>query len=109
MLEGKLPFDLPHVHNLTGKMSLDELIAFIGAADVLVAASTGPLHIAAACGIQAIGLYADRRPIHPGRWAPLGPKAVAITYDKPILKGEEDASIVKIEPARIAGLILGGE
>jgi heptosyltransferase-3 len=107
MVIGKLPFELPHVHNMTGRMSLDELIQFIGGADTLVAASTGPLHIAAACGIQAIGLYADRRPIHPGRWAPIGPKAMAITYDGAIAKGEEDASIMKIEPSRIAGLILG--
>jgi heptosyltransferase III len=56
----------------TGQLSLSELIAFIAKAKALVAASTGPLHIAAALGIRSIGLYTPQRPMHPGRWAPLG-------------------------------------
>lgn len=64
-----------NVFDLTGKMSLNELIAFIAECDVLVAASTGPLHIAAALGVGALGLYSSKRPIHPGRWAPIGKKA----------------------------------
>lgn len=73
-----LPLHLPHVHDAGGVLSLDQLIALIGVAQALVAASTGPLHIAAACGKRAIGLYAGKRPIHPGRWAPLGPDAHAL-------------------------------
>jgi ADP-heptose:LPS heptosyltransferase len=42
---------------------------------MLVAASTGPLHIASAVGIHAIGLYPSKRPMHPGRWMPLGGNA----------------------------------
>jgi heptosyltransferase-3 len=61
--------------DLTGKMTLDELIAFIGNCDGLVAASTGPLHIAGVCGIHALGLFSNKRPIHPGRWGAIGPKA----------------------------------
>lgn len=60
------------VTDLTGQHSLGELIDFIGGCDALVSASTGPLHIAAALGKKAIGLYAPMRPIHPGRWAPVG-------------------------------------
>jgi heptosyltransferase III len=63
---------MPHVVDATGRLSLEELIALIARADALVAASTGPLHIAAALGIKAIGLYTPQRPMHPGRWAPLG-------------------------------------
>jgi heptosyltransferase-3 len=74
--------------DLTGKLSLDELITFIDACDVLVAASTGPLHIAAALGKKAIGLYTPKRPMHPGRWAPLGKFArVLISHQHP-QKGE---------------------
>lgn len=65
----------PNVINLTGKLSLQQFIAFINHCDVLVAASTGPLHIAAALGKKAIGLYAPMRPIHPGRWKPIGANA----------------------------------
>jgi heptosyltransferase III len=64
-----------HVIDLTGKMSLDELISFIFNADGLLASGTGPLHLAAASGIHALGLFPPSRPIHPGRWAPLGKKA----------------------------------
>lgn len=64
-----------YVTDLSGTMSLDELCAFIAACDVLIAASTGPLHIASALGKKAIGLYSPKRPIHPGRWAPVGTNA----------------------------------
>ncbi|HQV50896.1 MAG: glycosyltransferase family 9 protein [Flavobacteriales bacterium] len=67
-----LPVHLPHVTDTGGKLNLDQLIALIGASDALIAASTGPLHIAAACGVKAIGLYPTQRPMHPGRWSPLG-------------------------------------
>lgn len=66
-----------HVTDITGKMSLSEFISFIASCDALVAASTGPLHIAAALGKTAIGLYPSIRPMHAGRWGPLGPNAVA--------------------------------
>lgn len=61
--------------DLTGKLTLEELIAFINQVDGLVAASTGPLHIAAACNKHALGLFSQKRPIHPGRWKPIGEKA----------------------------------
>ena len=67
--------------DLTGRMSLDELVSFISKSDALVAASTGPLHIAAATGIKAIGIYAPMRPIHPGRWMPLGENATHIVKE----------------------------
>ncbi len=73
----------PSAIDMTGKLDFSQLIAFIANSDGLVAASTGPLHIAAAVGIKAIGIYPSIRPMHPGRWAPLGPKArhLALTKD----------------------------
>ena len=64
-----------HIIDVSGKLSLPQLIAFISSCDTLVAASTGPLHIASAVGIRAIGLYPSKRPMHPGRWMPLGTNA----------------------------------
>ncbi len=72
----------PQLIDITGSMNLKEFIAFIAACDGLVAASTGPLHLAAALGKTAIGLFAPMRPIHPGRWKPLGVKAHALALDK---------------------------
>lgn len=69
------------VIDLTGQLSLKELIFFISQCDALVAASTGPLHIAAELGISAIGLYTPLRPMHAGRWSPIGPKAKVIIAD----------------------------
>ncbi len=62
----------PFVTDLSGQLSLEELIAFIASADGLLACSTGPLHIAAALSTWAVGIYPPIRPMHPGRWAPLG-------------------------------------
>lgn len=70
------------VVDLTGRLRLDELIAVLHAADGFVGASTGPLHIAAGVGIHTLGLYPTRRPMHPGRWAPLGSRAEVITATK---------------------------
>lgn len=61
-----------NVHPLFGKMSLQELCGFLAEVNGVLAASTGPLHIAAALGTHAMGLYAPQKPIHPGRWAPIG-------------------------------------
>ena len=70
------------VTDLTGKLTLSELVLFINSADGLVAASTGPLHIAAALGKKVIGLYAPMRPIFPERWAPIGRNAEYLVLDK---------------------------
>ncbi len=84
--EGELVKDLiskhPEVIDLTGKLSLQQFIAFINHCDVLIAASTGPLHIAAALGKKAIGLFAPMRPIHPGRWKPIGKQAAYLVLNK---------------------------
>lgn len=65
-------FDLPHVSDTTGKLNLNELISMIEQADALLACSTGPLHIAAVSGIKCLGLYPKQRPMHAGRWGPIG-------------------------------------
>lgn len=85
-----------HVIDLTGKCSLDELIAFIAQCDVLVACSTGPLHIAAVSGICAIGLYADVRPIHPGRWMPLGKNSHVVLAPTKNPPKKEDIYNIKV-------------
>ena len=73
-----LPWDQGHVSDLTGKLSLSELISAIDQCDALIACSTGPLHIAAALGRLAIGLYTSKRPMHIGRWGPIGEQALAL-------------------------------
>ena len=64
---------LRQVKSVCGAFTLSSFIEFIGQSKALLACSTGPLHLAAAQGVHAVGLYVDRRPIHPGRWSPIGP------------------------------------
>ncbi len=61
--------------DMTGRLTLEELVDFIRQSDGLLAASTGVLHIAAMLGKDALGLYSPRRPIFPTRWAPIGKNA----------------------------------
>jgi ADP-heptose:LPS heptosyltransferase len=99
-----LPMHLPHVTDTGGRLSLEELIALIARCDALVAASTGPLHIAAACGIRAIGLYSPARPIHPGRWGPIGRDAHALVAT-PRSTGQPAADLRSITPDRVLDLL----
>jgi len=77
----ELPY-LPFVYDAMGKLALKQYIALITRSAGLVAASTGPLHIAAMSGVKAAGLFPSLRPIHAGRWAPLGINAKAFRYDE---------------------------
>lgn len=69
---------LPNVSNVCGTLSLDQLTTFIQMADGLIASGTGPLHMAAALGQRTLGLFPPTRPMHPGRWAPVGRRAQAL-------------------------------
>lgn len=90
----------PYIIDISGKSSLGELITFISRCDALVACSTGPLHIAAVLGIKAIGLYTDLRPMHPGRWAPLGEKSIALT-----MKGSTEPQLQDIVNIKVDDVI----
>lgn len=71
-----------NVLDSSGKLSLSELIALISKADALLACSTGPLHIASICNIHSIGIYPPIKPMHPGRWKPIGPKTKIFVKNK---------------------------
>ncbi len=94
------------VTDITGKMPLAQFVAFIGRADGLVAASTGPLHIAAALGKVAVGLYAPMRPIDPGRWAPLGQRAGYLVLDTQCEKCRHDNHCQCIESITPADVVV---
>lgn len=56
LFRSSLPIN-DNIIDLTGKLSLKELIYFISKVKNLVACSTGPLHIAGFLGVRAIGLF----------------------------------------------------
>jgi heptosyltransferase-3 len=61
-----------HINSIVGLFSLDEFISFIAHCDGLIAASTGPLHIAAVLNKLAIGVYPPLKAMTPQRWSPIG-------------------------------------
>lgn len=63
------------VTDIAGLFPLNQFIAFINKADGLLASSTGPVHIAAACGIHSLGLYCTSKFKNSDRWAPVGKQA----------------------------------
>jgi ADP-heptose:LPS heptosyltransferase len=92
----------------TGKLSLEQLIYFISQSNALVACSTGPYHIAGLSGIHAIGLFSMRRPIDPGRWRAIGPKAEYLVFDQSCQsckKGTHCTCIENIEVSTVIELI----
>ncbi|MBF9238791.1 glycosyltransferase family 9 protein [Hymenobacter sp. BT683] len=97
--------------DLTGKLGLPQFLAFIAATDGLVAGSTGPLHLAAALGRHALGLYPLIRPMHPGRWGPLGEHADYMVFEEPNCEAcrTQPAAcrcIRAIEPVAVAARVL---
>lgn len=94
-----LPWD--KVIDLGGKLTLSQLVSTIGASNGLVAASTGPLHIAAAAGIHALGLYSPKKPLFPTRWKPLGDKAEYL-----VARAHPEDGILEIQVEEVAERIL---
>lgn len=64
--------------NLIGQLDLGELVGFLSMVDGVLACSTGPLHIASQLGKRTLGLFPDLKPMHPGRWQPIGPQSQVI-------------------------------
>ena len=52
--------------NLVASTSIDELVAILHLANIVVAPDTGPVHIASALGTDTIGLYASTNPDRAG-------------------------------------------
>ena len=84
--------------NLCGKLNLYETIALISRSDLLISNSTGVLHIAAALGINVIGLYPNTLHISAKRWGPYTKKAIVLS--PPINESNvniDDMSLIKID------------
>ncbi|HTB07645.1 MAG TPA: glycosyltransferase family 9 protein [Bacteroidia bacterium] len=109
IIREKLLKNHPEVTDMTGKMDFSQFIAFISATDGLIAASTGPLHIAAALGKKVVGLFPSIRPMHAGRWAPQGPQATYLALEKDCTDCKNSthcACINSITPEQVKELLL---
>jgi len=69
-----------NVCNIMGRLSIAEWHDFLQQVDGLVAAGTGPLHLAAAMGVRTLGLFPRKKEVSVGRWQPLGENASYLMY-----------------------------
>ena len=79
MVERVLPLLNPAVGNLLDRFGLRDFLGVLSAGDLMIAPSTGPLHLAAALGLAAVGLYPPVPTMSPDRWGPRGALARAVT------------------------------
>lgn len=108
LMETWLQKNSEKVVDITGKLSLEQFVYFISKCSALVAASTGPLHIAAALGKKAIGLYPPIKPMHPGRWKPIGKQAEVLVKAKDCeacRETSECACMLSIKPEEVYRLL----
>jgi heptosyltransferase-2 len=63
------------VIDLIGKLSLREAMGVISRINVLVSASTGPMHLAAALGIPTVSMFCPLTACSPELWGPRGNRA----------------------------------
>ncbi|NTV29359.1 MAG: glycosyltransferase family 9 protein [Candidatus Omnitrophica bacterium] len=73
-------------HDLTGSLSMAQLVSLLRRCQLLVSNDSGPVHVSAAVGTPVISLFLRTQPgINHGRWRPLGVNS-AVLLNKP---GEE--------------------
>lgn len=65
--------------DLSGQTTLRQLAAVLRKADLFIGNDSGPMHLAAACGIKVIGLFG---PTSPQRFSPYGDYCIALRMEK---------------------------
>jgi len=76
------PLPAARVVDLMGKSDLRETMSVISQLSVLVSASTGTMHLAAALGIPTVSLFCPLDSCSPALWGPLGNAAEVILPDE---------------------------
>lgn len=89
-----LDMKIPRIQNLCGKLKLDELLALINNSRVLLANSTGVIHIAAALNKKVIGFYPNSKHIGSERWRPY-------TNNSTIIKPNFGDDLINIDKNKI--------
>ena len=100
----------PHVRDLTGE-DLRNAILALAAADVALSNDSGLLHVAAALGTKALGVFGPTSPWH---WAPLNPLAAVIETEtdvpcrpchKPVCRYGHHRCMRDIDAARVTSSV----
>ncbi|MEE8110081.1 MAG: glycosyltransferase family 9 protein, partial [bacterium] len=67
--------------DLSGKLSLRELMALLGRANLMVGNDSGPVHIAAALGTRTVALFSGTN--EAAEWSPVGTRTRVVRKDVP--------------------------
>lgn len=105
------------VMTVIGGQSLIEYAALMETADVFIANSTGPLHLAAAVGVPVIGFYPNDRVMGAVRWGPLTKRKTIFVARaegcEPCAVGtcadHQDMGLIPVEPVFRAAMKLLGQ
>ncbi|SEL24386.1 ADP-heptose:LPS heptosyltransferase [Halomonas daqiaonensis] len=86
-------------HLLPPRHGLDDFALSLSAADLFIAGSTGPLHIAGCLDRPTAGFYPARRSATPLRWQTCNAEAHRLAFCPPPGAGERDMDSIDIEAA----------
>ena len=78
------------ITDLTGKLSLKELMILTDHSQLFISNSTGPIHLAGALNKKIIGFYPNEKHMSDLRWGPLGSNSIVL---KPDLNSADMSSI----------------
>lgn len=90
--------DVSHVlyHSNEG---LNSFVMHIAIADLFIAGSTGPLHLAGALNVPTVGFYTRRRSATALRWQTLNSPEKRLAITPPATAGDEEMSAINISNA----------
>jgi heptosyltransferase-2 len=94
---------------MVGEASLLQLSALFTMCRALVTNSTGPMHLAASCGVPVVGIFCPIAACSPSRWGPLGEKTRVVMPDVPTCKKCTMSKcryydcMDRVEPEQVAG------
>lgn len=87
------------VHRLPPRAGLDDFARTLAAADLFIAGSTGPLHIAGCLDIATAGFYPAHRSATPLRWQTCNHAERRLAFCPPADAGEQDMATIDIPAA----------
>ncbi|MEA3296786.1 MAG: glycosyltransferase family 9 protein [candidate division Zixibacteria bacterium] len=92
------------VRQICGETDLRTLAAVLSLANIVVANSTGPLHLAVAVGTSVVGLYPGKAVMSPARWGPLGryDRVLVPTQDECHCPPNQCECMLTITPKKVA-------
>ena len=87
----------PTSFNFCGKLTLGDMIALLDVSSLLVANSTGILHVAAALGTPVVGLFPRSSAISARRWGPYSPTSIVLSPPNDSIELQDDMSFITVE------------